>query len=282
MCRRIAAFSARCCRAAPRPARTASRRGSPPSTDWRAIASLYARLEALRPAPVDDGEHARAPLGQVRGERHPVGDTRVRDLALRARQAGGHGRLGHVEQARDLARRQSARVAQGERDPCRGRERRMADGEDQAKALVVDPGLVGLLAGRRLHVVVLSQDQQRQLAGERRVAAQPVAGAAAGDGEQPARRVRRRAARLPLPQRRDVRVLQRLLGQVEAAQLAREQGEQPRPVGAERSLDRGRGGRARVQPWPWGSTIGRISVVALGSDRTSSSTWSRSRASISK
>ena len=57
---------------------------------------------------VDDREHEREPVGQLRVPRHPVRDARGADLALGPDQALGHRRLGHEEGAGDL-RRSAAR-----------------------------------------------------------------------------------------------------------------------------------------------------------------------------
>src|SRR5919204_3477262 len=60
------------------------------------------------------------------------------DLALRANEALGHGRLGNEEGAGNLIRPQPAERSQGKRDLGVKRQRRMAAGEDELQPLVRD------------------------------------------------------------------------------------------------------------------------------------------------
>src|SRR5207249_6952921 len=58
------------------------------------------------------------------------------NLALRPHEPLRHGRGGHEERARNLVRLEAAQRAEGERDLGLERQRRMAAGEDEAKAIV--------------------------------------------------------------------------------------------------------------------------------------------------
>jgi hypothetical protein len=87
-------------------------------------------------------QHASQAVGQLLVGRHPIGDVRVRDLALGADDPLAHGRLGDQEGAGDLARRHPPERPQRERHPRRHVQRRMAAGEDQPQPVVDNRALV--------------------------------------------------------------------------------------------------------------------------------------------
>ena len=87
-------------------------------------------------------EHRRQPPGKVGPRGHLVRDTRVADLPLGADDALCDRRRPGQEGPGDLLGREIADLAQGERDLCVGRQRRMAAGEDQPQAVVREGVLV--------------------------------------------------------------------------------------------------------------------------------------------
>ena len=106
-------------------------------------ATVVARVEDQ----VHDRQHRCEAVGQQVGRRHPEGDARIADLALRAHQALCHRRLGYEEGARDLGSGEAGERAQRERDLRVHRERRVAAREDQLEAFVSERGVlrVGVL-----------------------------------------------------------------------------------------------------------------------------------------
>jgi hypothetical protein len=108
----------------------------------------------------------------------------------------------------------------------------MTAGEDQAQA-IVGHGVVlhRLVAGvqqRRLGVAILP----------RRLAPQPIDGAVARGGDDPAGRARRQAARRPARHGRGEGILHRLLGDGDVAEHAHEDRHGAAVFGAEHPLDR--------------------------------------------
>ena len=81
---------------------------------------------------VQHGEHTGGALGEQVVRRHPVGDARLPDLALRPHEPLGHRGLRHEERAGDLAGRQTGEGTQRQRHPGLDRQRRVAAREDQA------------------------------------------------------------------------------------------------------------------------------------------------------
>ncbi len=92
---------------------------------------------------IDDGGHRLEPLAQELGHRHLVGDAGVADLRLGPDQALGQRRRRHQERARDLLGGQSAQRAQGKADLRLHGQRRVAAGEDEAQAIVLEHRGVG-------------------------------------------------------------------------------------------------------------------------------------------
>jgi hypothetical protein len=176
---------------------------------------------------------------------------RTRDTVLRAAAAIGQaGRallafFGSVvryperegeEGLRDFLGRQTADFAQGERHLRVGRERRMAAGENEPQAIVLDgfavrwSGLVDdcfHLLGDILHRV------------EPRASAYAIDGLEAPGGYQPRARIRRNAVARPLLECRPESNVQRLLGEIEVAQQPDQRGEDASRFGAIDHLGRG-------------------------------------------
>src|SRR4051812_26462557 len=111
----------------------------------------------------------------------------------------------------------------------------MAAGEDHAEALVRDRVHVLLLVRRQLG----EPGQQLRLARERLFAADAVDRAVARRGEDPGTGIRRCPVTGPARDRGRERLLQRVLGDVEIAEDARQDRERPSPLLAEDRLDYG-------------------------------------------
>ena len=126
---------------------------------------------------------------------------------------------GHQEGARDLLGRQPPERAQRERHLRLDRERRVAAREDQAEPVLRHRRI--LLLGRQLE---MPRDLLLLLR-EPRAPADPVDRLVPRGGDQPARRIRRRAGHRPLLDRDRERLLERLLGHVEIAQEADQRGQ---------------------------------------------------------
>ena len=183
---------------------------------------------------VDDAQHAAQAVGQLLVGGHAVGDVRVGDLALRAHEPLAHRRLGDEERARDLARRQAAQRAQRERHARRQIQRRMAAGEDQPQPVVDD-------RARLAH--------RRDAPAESRRASSASRSARSASERSRRRRsiARRRAATVihapgfaghpvarPRRDRRLERVLHRILGELEVADMADQRGQHGRALVAKR------------------------------------------------
>ena len=198
--------------------------------------------------------------------RHAKRDRGGLDLALRADEPLGHGRLGDEEGAGDLLGRQPAQRPQRERDLGIERERRMAAGEDELEPLVGDRRLVHL----GLHG--FGYLQQAGLRRERAIAADAVDRAVSRRGHQPGVRVRGRPVSRPALGGDRERLLGGFLGEVEVAEEADQAGEDAAPLLTEDLLEDG-----------YHSTIGRTSTAppmrAAGMRDASSIAASRSSAS---
>jgi len=176
------------------------------------------------------------PLRRVRGlERHLGGGQRL----LGPHDALGDGRLGDEIGPGDLGRGQPAEQAQGQRDPGRHGQDRVAGREDQPQQVVVD------VAGDRpveIGVGVLPRRQGPSDLGvpalQLAVTAELVDGAALGHGHQPGPRVARDTGLGPLLQRGDHGVLGELLGQADVAGVVRQPGDQAGPLHPDHRIDR--------------------------------------------
>ena len=132
---------------ASRPSTSGSSGISSASSRARRIASAHSS-ERTRSSPgrgrvplvedqVDDREHERQPVGQLRIAGHPVGNPGGADLPLGPDQALGDRGLGHEERARDLGRLQPGDQPQGQGDLRLGGQRRVTAGEDQPQAVIL-------------------------------------------------------------------------------------------------------------------------------------------------
>ena len=185
---------------------------------------------------------------------------------------------------RNLRRAQPAQQPQRQRQlGCRG-QRRMAAGENQAKLVVPHRSRLLWLVRFR---------QQRRLGLPRRpccLAAEPVDRAIAGRGDDPARRTGRQALDRPAFQGRGEGVLDRVLGGVNVAKNADQDGHRTAVFFAENPFDVfaakkavHRGSQPSAPPADSGASVanGRTSmgsVVAVASRRPHSSAASRSGA----
>jgi hypothetical protein len=151
--------------------------------------------------------------------------------------------------------------------------------QDEAKPLVhhllagVGHRALGLLGELGL------DGEQRQRPGPHGLGAQPVDDATPGGGQQPGGRVGRVAVAGPGPGRGLEGVAEAVLGEIEAAVLRDEQGQQPAPLVAQGVLE-GCGHAMSAWPDEW-STVGRTSI-APSAPASSPTTCSRSsRSSVS-
>src|SRR5919197_284150 len=158
------------------------------------------------------------------------------DLALRANEALGHGRLGNEEGACNLIRPQPAERSQGKRDLGVKRQRRMAAGEDELQPLVRDR----LVRDRDLVNALLQALPHVELTDLRRegaIAADAVDRAVARRDHEPRAWVVRGSVAGPALGGDRERLLGGFLGEVEVAEKADQAGEHPAPLIAEDPLD---------------------------------------------
>ena len=163
--------------------------------------------------------------------RHAKRDPAGLDLALRADEPLGHGRLGDEEGAGDLLRLEAAQSPQRERDLGIERERRMAAGEDELEPLVRNRRLVHVVLPGLRHV------EQATLRREPAIAANAVDRAVARGGDQPGARVGGRPLAEPALGGERERFLGGLLSEVEVAEEADQAGEDTAPLVAEDLLE---------------------------------------------
>ena len=153
--------------------------------------------------------------------------------------------LVHEERPRDLRCREADDGAEGEREPCVRRERRVAAGEEQRQPVV------GLPTGRlRWAIGYVDPRGERSLPVPQ---PHPVHRVAVGGHLEPRARTLRRPVTPPCRQRLDHRALHGLLGEVEVAEPSRQPGHQ-RPgllaQGAREEVVRG-GRSAARHPSMW-------------------------------
>ena len=186
---------------------------------------------------VDDAEHRLQPLGQELARRHLVRNPGVEDLALGAHQPLRRGRLRLEKGARDLPRRQAAERSQRQRHLRRLGDRRVAAGEHQAQAIVLDARRVVPVDASAFR---LGRRHVGRLVGVERTGgapAQQVDGTAPGHGREPGGRRRRQALRRPDLERLGEGVLHRVLGELEVADPPDQAREQARTLGAADAVD---------------------------------------------
>ena len=181
---------------------------------------------------VDHAQHVVEARGELRPRGDFIGNARVADLSLRAHDALRERGRRREECRGDLLGLEAAHFAQRQRDLRVGSERRMAAGEDQAQAVVLDRlGLRRLLGGDRLDLAVV----------ERVVARAPpdaVDRLEAPGGDEPCARIVRNAFGGPLLERGAEGVMQRFFRDLEIAEQAHECGENAPRFGAVERLDR--------------------------------------------
>jgi hypothetical protein len=100
-------------------------------------------------------EHTVQPLGQIDPRRHSIRDLRVANLLFRTDDALGDGRGGGKKRARDFFCGQAADFTERERDPRVWRKGRMAAGEDEPEAVVLEVLFLGNggLGGRPIEMI---------------------------------------------------------------------------------------------------------------------------------
>ena len=168
-------------------------------------------------------EHAIETFRQQLGRRDAVRNARVADLALRPDQALGEGRLGDQERPGDLGCCEAAERPQREGDARIHRERRMATREDEAESIIGDGHVVLWWPRVDRAQVRFDRGVAREHLG---LLGQSFPTTDAIDRPVPRRRrdprswVVRHATLRPGFERRDERVLDGFLGEVEVAQHA--------------------------------------------------------------
>jgi hypothetical protein len=231
---------------------------------------------------VDDREDGIKALRQLARPRDKVGDAGRGDLFLGSGQTRRHRRLGDEEGLRDVGGAHAADEAQGEHDLGLPRERRVAASEDQSQPVVGDrAAFYGVYHGGIVHVSLVGfvrLYEQGQLGAERLPAPQRVQCLASGRGGEPGSWPRGNTVTLPGVQRRYVRLLDALLGQVEVPGNAHRRGEHEGPLVAMRVRHGAFDGGGPAHPKS-GLTSTPPRRVA-GESWAISSAWSRSRASI--
>ena len=186
---------------------------------------------------VETRQNAGEALLEQGRRRNAERDPGFEDLALGAHDALRERRLADDEGAGQLRRVETGDRLQRQRDPRLDRQRRVAAGEQQAEPVVVDRRRRGAGRDRAVVVVVTLALQARDLAGEIRVAAQPVERLAPGGRRDPRGGFGGNAARRPRLERDRERVLRRVLRQREVAEPPGETGDDPSPLDPHRALD---------------------------------------------
>ncbi len=176
---------------------------------------------------VEDLQHGVEPLAPGVTGRRLEAPARLLDGALGAADPLRHRRLGHEEGRSDLARREPADGAQGERDRRGIAERGMA-AEEEEQQRVVGAG--------RLRPVRLEQLGVLLATPARTFAADGVDHAARGDLNQPVARAVRQPRLGPLAGGRDERLLDGVLGGVEVVVAPHEDAEDLRRELAQQAL----------------------------------------------
>src|SRR5215207_6651011 len=204
------------------------------------------------------------------GWRHPERNPGGLDLALRAHEPLGHGRLGDQEGTRDVVRAQPAKRPQREGDLGIERERRMAAGEYELEPLVRDRRLVQVVLRGLPHV------QQADLRRERSIAANAVDRAVARGGHEPGARIVGRPVAGPALGRDRERLLGGFLGEVDVAEEADQVGEDAAPLVAEDPFeDCYRSTTGRTSTAPPRRAAGMRDASSMAASRSSASNRSQ-------
>ena len=220
----------------------------------------------------EDREDDVEPVGQPVARGHLERDAGVADLALGPDEALADRRDGQQQRARDLGDGQPGDQAQGQRHLGLAGQGRMAAGEDEPQALVGDL-VVADAVGDHLGRPRLDLARPGRLGrAPGALAAQAVDGAVARGGDDPGEGGIGDPVARPALERGGVRVLQRVLGAVDVAEDAREDGQRPRAVVADDAGDR------VAAVGQSNSMIGRTSTLprsTLGMRAAASMAWSR-------
>jgi hypothetical protein len=207
--------------------------GERASQPHRLRREFIAAAVALVEDQVDDGEDGVETLAEQVSRWHPERDRRSSDLALGPHQPLRHRGIRYQEGTGDLVGGEPAEGAQGERDLCLDRERRVTAGEDELQALV------GKRRGVHRHLSTIARGEQAHLGGEGPVAADAIRGPVPGRRHQPGARVAGDAVARPSVGGHGERVLGGFLGEVEVAEEADQGGQDAAPFLAEDLVERG-------------------------------------------
>lgn len=183
---------------------------------------------------IDHPQHVIQARRQLLTRRHAVGNRGVADLLLGAHDALGDGAGRGEKGAGDFLGLQVADLAQGQRHLRIAGQCRVAAGEDQSQAIVLQPVVIPVrfLGGIQL----IGQQVQRGI--EACTPTQPINGLEAPSRNQPGTRVGRYAVVRPLLQRGEEGVVQRFLGQVEVTEQADQRRQHPPRLAPVDGLDR--------------------------------------------
>ena len=188
---------------------------------------------------IDHRQHRVEPSRHVLRVGHRVRDAGVANLGLGAHEPLCHRRGRHQEGARDLVRLEAAECAQREGDLGFEGQRRVAAGEDEAKAVVGD---VARIEVRRLDGQVgRGRREGVQLVREPGLATDAVDGLVPGRLDDPGARDLGDAGDPPLVHRGGKRFLGGLFGDVEVPNEPDQGGDDPAPIGAIDGVDGGVG-----------------------------------------
>ena len=210
------------------------------------------RRVALVVDQVEDLEHAVEALGEQVERRHAIRDAGIVDLALGPDEPLGKRRLRDEEGPRDLRCREPAEGPERERDATVHRQCRMAAGEDQPQSVVhvvvrrPSAATFGLDRGKVRFDGGLARELVR-LVPEPPAAAQSIDRPIACGRRDPGARVVGYAAGRPYLERRDERLLDGFLGEIEVAEDANECRDRAAQFLAEQAVDDLAGGGRRRQ-----------------------------------
>nr|QPG01998.1 hypothetical protein WM98B_00145 [Acinetobacter nosocomialis] len=174
---------------------------------------------------IDHAQYAVEP-GRQRGRlRHFIGHARIADLALGAHDALRERGRCDEEGTCDLLGGEAAYLAQRQRHLRLGRQHRMAAGEDQPQAVILDAVVVGLFA-RQVGPVIEVVNEIEPCPPSQAVDRLEAAGR-----HQPGARIGRHTLSRPLLERDTKGIVQRLLREIEVAEQANQRREQPARLG---------------------------------------------------
>ena len=207
-----------------------------------------ARRVALVEQQVDHGCDSGEAFGPLRRTRRLEGHVGRSDAALCSGDALLHGALAHQEGARDLLDRQAGHDAQRQRDLLGRRQLAMAADEQEAQHVVAVVRAVEPLGQLGFRVIEIRQDLLRRQRLVPARAAPLIERKVAPDQDEPGGGIARRASLRPGLEGAQARFLERLLGDIEVAEVAQQRAEGLGPGRRQRRMDPGDVGHAGEAP----------------------------------